>query len=217
MVAAMAMVAMVTLVGGCRRRFGGNLSKAPSAGPVAAQHVPRSTSALHVDGELDEPIWGAAQNRFEGFVDAAGALARPQSYAQLAIAEGRLYLGFFAADEVMESSDAFVVTVASKKRHARFVVGPKGLVRAPDEDSVTRAVLDGAEVGVDVDGTIDRPTDEDEEWLVELALPLAPLGLTGARGERATIKVERCDRPKAGGTSCGHLGTDAAPRALVFD
>ena len=51
---------------------------------------------------------------------------------------------------------------------------------------------------MDVDETIDDARDEDEEWVVELALPLAalPPGATA-------IHAARCDTPKDGVRRCG--------------
>jgi hypothetical protein len=57
-------------------------------------------------------------------------------------------------------------------------------------------------VGHDVDGTIDDVRDDDEEWIVEAAVPLEQLGL-GSQGGRVGVTVSRCDVPKDGIERCG--------------
>jgi hypothetical protein len=57
-------------------------------------------------------------------------------------------------------------------------------------------------VAVDRDGTLDDESDEDEEWIVEMAIPMEALGLEGVSGERVGLELRRCDRLRsADGTS----------------
>jgi hypothetical protein len=65
-------------------------------------------------------------------------------------------------------------------------------------------------VAVDRDGTLDDPSDEDEEWVVEAAIPLAALGVTGAPGTRIQIEVSRCDTPRH--TTVRRCGAFGGPR-----
>jgi hypothetical protein len=61
-------------------------------------------------------------------------------------------------------------------------------------DRVDPSWESGVRVAVDRDGTLDDPSDEDEEWIVEAAIPLHSLEI----GPEATIDVEisRCDTPR---------------------
>jgi hypothetical protein len=59
-------------------------------------------------------------------------------------------------------------------------------------------------VHVDADGTMNQPEDEDEEWIVEGAIPLRSLGVEGAgRGASLRVELRRCDTPKGGTARCG--------------
>ena len=71
-------------------------------------------------------------------------------------------------------------------------------------------------LGADLDGTFNNPKDEDEEWLIESALPLA--SLQAKPGDELLIGIERCDTPKDGVHSCGAWGLDAkgAPVGIVW-
>jgi hypothetical protein len=64
-------------------------------------------------------------------------------------------------------------------------------------------------IGRDVDGTVDDPSGEDdEEWLAEIAIPLAELGLAGAPGERVRFSLERCDTMREGDRRCGRAAAN---------
>ena len=130
------------------------------------------------DGDLDEPAWKQAI-RTGPFVDASGAPAAPYSDARFVIGSDAVYIGLYAADENIESSDTFIVEIGG--RELRF--GPRD--RGPD-------------VGIDMDGTLDDPSDDDEEWLVETQLPRSSL----PRGD-VPVLVRRCDRIKDGSVRCG--------------
>jgi len=140
-----------------------------------ALHPP---AAIVCDGELDEPAWRRAE-RTGPFLDDAGARAAPYSDARFVVAGDALYVALYAADEDIRSSDAFTVEIGD--RRLRF--GPTD--RGPD-------------VGVDLDGTVDDPRDDDEEWVVEARIPLAGL----PRGA-VPVRVARCDRLRDGRERCG--------------
>jgi hypothetical protein len=65
----------------------------------------------------------------------------------------------------------------------------------------------GIDVSHENDGTLNDDGDDDEEWILEMAIPLRSLGLTGATGERIDFSVRRCDTPKGTtGRVCGGWG-----------
>jgi len=59
-------------------------------------------------------------------------------------------------------------------------------------------------------GVLNDPSDEDEEWVVEAALPLMALGLAAAPGTRFSVAISRCDTPRAG---AGDSAAARGPRA----
>jgi hypothetical protein len=92
-----------------------------------------------------------------------------------------LYVALYAADEDIEPGDAFELAVGSQ----RVRVDTAGHVTPP---GVT------AKVGLD-EGTLGDAHDDDEEWVVELALPPVPTG--------TATSASRCDVPKDGVKRCG--------------
>jgi hypothetical protein len=132
-----------------------------------------------VDGDWDEPAWQHAHQR--GRFTEHGALARPSSEVRFVRGARELYVALYAADEDIEPGDAFDLRVGS----ARVRVDAAGHVTPPD-------VV--AKVGLD-EGTLGDAHDDDEEWVVELALPLAPAG--------TPVTASRCDVPKDGIERCG--------------
>jgi hypothetical protein len=75
----------------------------------------------------------------------------------------------------------------------------------------------GIKVGVDRDGTLNDPKDEDEEWVVEAALPLRSLGLAPKAGSlaRVLVDISRCDTPKrTKDKRCGAWGSPKEPKVL---
>ena len=62
--------------------------------------------AIKLDGELDEPTWNAVATRGV-FLGPDGKLARPYSEIRLLADADKLYVALYAADEDIESSDAF--------------------------------------------------------------------------------------------------------------
>jgi hypothetical protein len=154
-------LACVLVLGGCRS---------------CALHPP--LPPIVCDGELDEPSWKQAV-RTGPFLDENGMSAAPYSDARFVVGPDALYLGLYAADEDIQSSDTFVVDIGG--RELRF---------HPTDH--------GADVGVDMDGSLDVPSDDDEEWVVEARVPLAGLG----HGD-VMARVRRCDRVKDGRERCG--------------
>ncbi len=170
------------------------LPRATPAPTIAALVVPDVGALPELDGELDEPLWQAPVARTGAFVDQAGAPARPYSDARVAWADGNLVVALYAGDEDIRTSgaaaDAFRVTLGE----ATFEVTPSGELRGAPA---------GTRVGHDADGTLDDPSNDDEEWVIELVVPLRSLGLDGKPGERIPFTAERCDTTHDGARRCG--------------
>lgn len=68
------------------------------------------------------------------------------------------------------------------------------------------------------DGTLNRTGDNDEEWIVEMAIPLAALGIHDpAPGTRIPFAVRRCDVGARGPGACGGFGAGDPRGELVFE
>jgi hypothetical protein len=146
-------------------------------------------TAIKLDGELDEPGWNARATRGV-FLGPDGKLARPYSEIRLLADADAIYVALYAADEDIESSDRFDIAVGT----LAFAAHPDGKV----EPAVPAAV--------DRDGTLDKPSDDDEEWVVELAIPRDQLG----EGPLA-ITAQRCDTPKDRRPRCGQWSATLSP------
>ncbi len=177
------LLALVCLVA-CENRH-----ELPPAATTLGQ-VPRAFG-ITLDGELHEPAWNTTAHVFT-FTD-QGNEARPYSHIRLLHDAQHLYIGLYAADQDVRSKDRFQLVMNDR----RLAIDPHGQ-RTP--------ALDGSKVAIDLDGTIDDPSDEDEEWVVELELPLPP-------GPFA-ISATRCDTPKDGVERCGSW-TAPAPMTLA--
>ena len=76
-----------------------------------------------------------------------------------------------------------------------------------------------ARTGTDFDGTINKLGDFDEEWAVEVALPLASIGLAadGPSPGRVAATIRRCEMAHDGPRACGLWGSPQRPGELVLD
>jgi hypothetical protein len=165
--------------------------------------VPHAPAPIVLDGDSDDPGWIASPGpaRTGPFVSAAGGAARPYSDARLLWGDGHLYVLLYAADEDVRSrSDAFRMTFSRGGASYAVAIAAGGGVRDEARDAegkVDPRWRSGAHVSREIDGTLDDPRDTDEEWTLEVALPLASLGMNGEPGERVGFAVDRCDAPDA--------------------
>ena len=160
------------------------LSSCKEHEPPNALIVPHATTPIAIDGDWDESDWAthALRGQFHGD---DGALARPSSEIRLLRDPSNLIVALYAADEDIASFDAFDLGVGAL--HVR--VDAKGNV-SPSVPGISAAV------GYD-EGTLDDPRDDDEEWVVELTIPISTMS------ERVLIQAIRCDVPKDGVRRCG--------------
>jgi hypothetical protein len=184
----------VALAASCKKESDKPVAKTePKPAPVAADPprrpdvVPKTSSALKIDGEWDEPEWSKNALRHIFAFD-SGEQARPHSEVRLLHDDRNLYVGLYAADENIESSEYFDVKVGdvATKAYATGKLDPP---------------IDGANAGIDRDGTLDNPKDDDEEWVLEIAIPLAKTGFEA--GKKLPVKFARCDTPKDNIKRCG--------------
>ncbi len=62
-------------------------------------------------------------------------------------------------------------------------------------------VIERSKARVDVDGSVDEPSNDDEEWVVEAAIPLAAIPF--AKDGTVATAISRCDVTKDGVKRCG--------------
>jgi hypothetical protein len=157
--------------------------------PVAADAIPKATAPIVIDGEWNEPDWSQRALRGQ-FVGDDGALARPSSEVRLLHDETDLLVALYAADENIETRDAFDLTIGTQTLH----VDATGALTPAN--TAIRAKVDYDE------GTRDNPKDDDEEWVVELAIPLSVVQLH--TNQHVKVFATRCDIPKDNVQRCGH-------------
>ena len=174
-------------------------------------HVPHAPGPIALDGDNDDPGWvrppGPA--RTGPFKVASGAPARPYSDARLLWGDGYLYVLLYAADEDIQSgADAFRLRLTRGGVEYSLEVSAGGVLRdaARDARGAMPAWRSGAHASREIDGTPDEAGDVDEEWSVEMAVPLASVGMRGQAGESAGFAIERCDAPPGGARVCGGWG-----------
>jgi hypothetical protein len=187
-------VLAVLALAACKRHREAPPAPAP---PLAPGEVPAALEPIAIDGELHERDWNT-RARVVAFT-ADGGEARPYSQIRLLRDDRTLYVGLYAADQDIRSSDAFELAIGT----LTLSIDPHGRITPP---------IAGAKVAADVDETLDDPNDEDEEWVIEAAIPIAavPPGAT-------TIHARRCDTPKDGHERCGSWDGPLAlpPRAAA--
>lgn len=149
--------------------------------------VPSVTHPIAIDGEWNEPDWSGRALRGV-FLGDDGKLARPSSEIRILHDDRELIVALYAADEDIETRDRFELRVGAFEA----TIDSTGKLVPPIPR--VRAVVDFDE------GTRDDPRDEDEEWVVELAIPL---DLVDPVDRVAPVRAARCDTPKDGVTRCG--------------
>jgi hypothetical protein len=238
----LALVATLATLGS----FGLSRSRRGVAGPrdrhpFVELHVPRLESAIPIDAEMDgKKAWESEAGSTGVFKEANGRGMVPYSEAKARWRADTLYLWLYAGDldleGTMTSADADLsgddsfhielggdgglvhtidVSVLGTLSDARCTGAPGGGASRGPCDAAWQS---GAVVAVDRDGTLNQTGDNDEEWIVEMAIPLASLGIREAGpGTRIPFAVRRCDIQKSGRGACGGFGDGVPSGELVFE
>jgi hypothetical protein len=208
---------------------------APAADNPTALHVPRAPARIRVNAELEgKKVWEADTGTTRNFKTDAGDGMVPYTEAKLRWGEGTLYLLLYAGDldlegrtrrpdGPVEEDDAFHLEFGAGKQVRTVAVSVLGtLADALCTRAGTRLSCDPkwqshARVAVDRDGTLNKIGDNDEEWVIEMAIPLSSLGLAHAGpGTRLPFSIRRCEVGQNGRHACGSWG--ARPQGeLVLD
>jgi hypothetical protein len=147
------------------------------AGCRSCTSSPAPLATIVCDGELDEPAWQDAV-RSGPFLDGADQPSAPYADARFLVRRDALYVALYAGDEDIRSGDSFSLEIGDR----RFTYHPAD---------------HGPGLGVDMDGTLDDPSDQDEEWVVE-----ARIGYDRLPHGRTPIQIRRCDVSRAGVETC---------------
>jgi hypothetical protein len=238
-----ALVATSGWVYGKRLRSSRAAARAAAAAVSAAElrgdpvlRVPHTPGAITLDGDTDDPGWTRPPGpaRTGAFVLANGEQARPYSNTRIVWGDGYLYLSLYAADEDIEThtdepdgpvglEDAFRIVFAQPGVEYAIEVSPKAVIA----DSIRRGGGDwgewdpswssGAHASKEIDGTVNKANNTDEEWAIELAVPFESLGMKGERGETLGLSLSRCDTPKKMPRICAGWGAgpDGHPRGRI--
>jgi hypothetical protein len=205
-------------------------SASPWAEPDFVLHVPHAPGSILLDGDTDDPGWTGTPTpaRTRAFLTPQGTPARPFSEIRMVWGDGYLYLSLYAADEDIESrtaeadgpvwlDDAFRVVFTRGDTDYQIEVSPRAVVT----DSIRHAGgkwdytwSAGVHVSKEMDGTLNEPSNTDEEWAIEMAIPFESLGLEGKPGESIGFQASRCDTPKRAARVCASWG-DATPHGRV--
>ena len=204
-------------------------------GPEAVLVVPHATRPIVLDGQLTDPAWLEEAVRTGPFVESSGSLlAHQYSEARFLWADGQLYVGLYASDEDIRATheaqdsqvwrdDSFRLAFDDGPREYLFDVSPLGAVadglrvKTNAKAGFDYTWSSKVRVAHELEGTVNDPSNNDEEWVVELAIPLASLGLKGTRGERIGAWIGRCDTAKGQPRTCGDWGRTHGHGALVLD
>ncbi|MDB4993559.1 MAG: hypothetical protein JWM74_991 [Myxococcaceae bacterium] len=202
----------------------------PPTGDASELRVPRASASVTLDGELTDRAWTEAPGRTGGFRDASGAEGRPYSEMRVVAFGEHLYLALFAADEDIRATrtapdsplwleDAFHLTLEGPAGDFVIDVAPNGVVTdgKREGEHIDYRWSSNVRLAHDIDGTVNDPSDDDEEWVIEMELPFAALGLHGRSGERMRFSVRRCDKPKDAPQSCASWGDGEKHGVLVIE
>jgi hypothetical protein len=179
-------------------------------------HVPHASDTLHLDGELTEPSWRASA-RTGAFLTREGKEAVPYTDARLVWTDDALRLGLYASDIDIISAkvppdgpvwdaDSFHVVLEKNGIEHELDVGPTCVLTDGVRQvggSTDYHWQSDAKLACDSDGTVDVAGDRDEEWVVEMVIPLQALELAARAGETVNVRIRRCDVDGSaeGGTS----------------
>jgi hypothetical protein len=203
------------------------MAPAAAGTTLAPLTVPRALGPVRLSSEFDVKVWGSAVNTHT-LLDETGHGAVPVSEARFLWGDGQLYFHFYAGDldlEVREKKrdgavykdDAVTLAFFAADGEKRVLtVSPTGVVAdgvcPRDAKSLGDPRCDlrwdaHSKVAFDYDGTLNKLGDFDEEWNIELAIPLKSLGVPAAPGTHIAFTLSRCDIAFDGQRACGAWGS----------
>jgi hypothetical protein len=207
------------------------------ASTAAELRVPLAPARIVPTGHFDVHLWSGAV-RTGTLLDKSRLGAVPVSEARLLWGAGALYLFFYAGDLDLQAhaakhdgpvwnDDSVALTFAQADETKRVIqISVTGVVAdgtcPGDAPGLSDPRCDlrwesGVRVGTDSDGTLNRIGDNDEEWAVEAAVPLATIGGRAvAAGARIPFRIDRCEVAYDGRRACGAWGDREGGGVLVL-
>jgi hypothetical protein len=201
--------------------------------PGLELHVPHASAPIPIDAEIEgKKVWEAEAGTTRNLTDRDGKGMVPYTEAKLRWGSGNLYFLLYAGDLDLEGADAFHIEIGGPGGVRVVEVTVLGAVTSAScgasQDPAAPVAIGGgtcdrswqsrAVVAVDRDGTVGRVGDNDEEWVVEMALPLDALGLANAGpGTRVPFAVRRCEMASDGPKACGSWGMGAQRGEVILD
>lgn len=229
-----ALTAAALLIRAHQARSASRIAFLPSQGELVVPHL---TGAIALDGDLDDSGWLGAVAQTGPFESKDGEPGRPFSEARLTWGDGVLYMSLYAADEDITANvvtndgpvwrdDSFHFAFDDGNDERVFDVSVNAVITdgtrisATAADGGARPPADfawssGAHASREIDGTLNEAKDDDEEWALEIAIPLDSIGLKGEPGERVRFAIHRCDSPKKHSRTCSSWG-EREPMVLVL-
>src|SRR5260370_31967516 len=205
-------------------------------------HVPYVPQPIAIDAELDgKTVWQSEAGSTGNLKDADDRGMVPYTEVKARWDSRTLYLLLYAGDLDLEGSikdhdgpvskdDSFHVEIGKGDRVYAIEVSVLGTIAdgvCVGASEVPVRLLDSrcalrwesrAIVAVDKDGTLNQLGDNDEERVVEMAIPLETVGLANARaGTEIPFAVRRCDVQKDGPHACAGWGTSKQRGVLVLN
>jgi hypothetical protein len=212
-------------------------SSAPPEPTSAALEVPRARAPFWPTGHFRIQIWANAANTHT-LLDAQGKGAVPMNEARFLWDDAHLYVFFYGGDLDLESrttkhdgpvwtDDSIALIFPQPDGSQRVIqIGITGVVAdgvcPADAAALSDARCDlkwesGVRAATDADGTLNKIGDNDEEWAIEAAIPLAAIGVAApAAGRRVPFAVRRCDMQHDGPHECGAWG-ERPPGVLLLE
>lgn len=193
---------------------------------VVRLHKPQSDLPLvHVPRTKDAEKAGLRRV----LVKPDGSEGKPYSDIRLAHEGGTLHVVLYASDHDIVTSgapadgplwrgDDFHVVFTHGSTSFAFDVDPKCTItdgKREGQGAWSYAWQSGAKATCDTDGTVDQPGDNDEEWVVDLDIPMASMDLTDK--DHLDLSVRRCDIKERGGKPLVEPCPQIAPVSLAFD
>ena len=180
---------------------------------------------LHVPHTRDAEKQGARRI----FTRTDGSEAAPYSDVRVAIEGGTLHVVLYASDHDIVTAkapadgplwrgDDFHLVITHGKDSYAFDVDPKCTItdgKREGQGAWNYSWQSGAKATCDTDGTVDQPGDNDEEWVVDLDIPIQSMGIT--EDDRVDLSVRRCDVKEVGGKPLLEPCPKIDPVTLIFD
>ena len=196
-------------------------SRASQAAPATRHYlVKRVTGPVNIDGKLEEGDWDACEPiRLVGYNEGVGV--KQQTTARMLWDDRFLYISWLCEDTQIWSAltvrddtlyqqevvEVFINPDCDREAYLELEVNPlgalwDGFVLRRDSGLIGILAWNSFEIrrGVNLDGTLNDPSDTDKSWSVELAVPLDELptaaNIPPKAGDKWRLNLYRIDLPQ---------------------